>query len=71
MIAAKFNLSEHTVKVHIHNTIKKLGAQNRTAAAAIFLARAAGVNRAMAPSPAMSGSEHAMPRFQEILLVLG
>jgi DNA-binding NarL/FixJ family response regulator len=44
MIAAKFNLSEHTVKVHIHNTIKKLGAQNRTAAAAIFLARAAGVN---------------------------
>jgi hypothetical protein len=25
----------------------------------------------MAPSPAMSGSEHAMPRFQEILLVLG
>ncbi|WP_353646452.1 LuxR C-terminal-related transcriptional regulator [Mesorhizobium sp. WSM2239] len=41
MIAAKFSLSEHTVKVHIHNIIKKLGAQNRTAAAAIFLARAA------------------------------
>jgi DNA-binding NarL/FixJ family response regulator len=38
MIAAKFNLSEHTVKVHIHNIIKKLGAQNRTAAAAVFLA---------------------------------
>jgi DNA-binding NarL/FixJ family response regulator len=44
MIAAKFNLSEHTVKVHIHNIIKKLGAQNRTAAAAIFLARAAEAN---------------------------
>jgi DNA-binding NarL/FixJ family response regulator len=44
IIAAKFNLSEHTVKVHIHNIIKKLGAQNRTAAAAIFLARAAEAN---------------------------
>jgi DNA-binding NarL/FixJ family response regulator len=44
LIAAKFNLSEHTVKVHIHNIIKKLGAQNRTAAAAIFLAGAAETN---------------------------
>jgi DNA-binding NarL/FixJ family response regulator len=45
MIAAKFSLSEHTVKVHIHNIIKKLRAQNRTAAAAIFLARAADASR--------------------------
>jgi DNA-binding NarL/FixJ family response regulator len=37
LIAAKLELSEHTIKVHIHNIIKKLGAQNRTAAAAIFL----------------------------------
>jgi DNA-binding NarL/FixJ family response regulator len=37
LIAAKLDLSEHTVKVHIHNIIKKLGAKNRTAAAAIFL----------------------------------
>jgi DNA-binding NarL/FixJ family response regulator len=44
MIAANLNLSEHTVKVHIHNIIKKLGAQNRTGAAAIFLARAAEAN---------------------------
>jgi DNA-binding NarL/FixJ family response regulator len=48
MIAAKFNLSEHTVKVHIHNIIKKLGAQNRTAAAAIFLAEANTRNGALA-----------------------
>ncbi|MFU0505067.1 response regulator transcription factor [Pseudaminobacter sp. NGMCC 1.201702] len=37
LIAAKFKLSEYTVKVHLHHIIKKLGAQNRTAAAAIFL----------------------------------
>jgi DNA-binding NarL/FixJ family response regulator len=43
-IAAKFNLSEHTIKVHLHNIIKKLGAGNRTAAAAMFLERAGSVN---------------------------
>lgn len=36
LIAAKLDLSEHTIKVHIHHIIKKLGARNRTAAAAIF-----------------------------------
>ena len=35
-IAAEFNLSEHTVKVHLHNIIAKLGAHNRTDAAARF-----------------------------------
>jgi DNA-binding NarL/FixJ family response regulator len=40
LIAAKFNLSEHTIKVHLHNIIKKLGAGNRTAAAAMFLEHA-------------------------------
>lgn len=39
LIAAKFNLSEHTIKVHLHNIIKKLGTRNRTAAAAMFLER--------------------------------
>ena len=44
LIAAQFNLSEHTIKVHLHNIIKKLGARNRTAAAAIFLERVGSVN---------------------------
>ncbi|WP_244421593.1 response regulator transcription factor [Allomesorhizobium alhagi] len=37
VIAGKLNLSEHTVKVHLHHIIKKLGTHNRTSAAAIFL----------------------------------
>ena len=35
-IATSFGLSEHTVKVHLHNIISKLGAHNRTEAAARF-----------------------------------
>lgn len=35
-IAADLRLSESTVKVHIHNVIGKLGAQNRTEAATLF-----------------------------------
>lgn len=42
-IARQCHLSEHTVKVHVRNVIKKLKASNRTAAAAIFL-------RGMAPA---------------------
>lgn len=36
LIAAEFQLSEHTVKIHLHNIITKLGAHNRTEAAARF-----------------------------------
>ncbi|WP_198389827.1 response regulator transcription factor [Sinorhizobium meliloti] len=36
LIAAEFRLSEHTVKIHLHNIITKLGAHNRTEAVARF-----------------------------------
>lgn len=37
LIAEAFGLSEHTVKIHIHNLIRKLRVHNRTEAAAFFL----------------------------------
>jgi DNA-binding NarL/FixJ family response regulator len=36
LIAANMELSEHTVKVHVHNIIRKLKVHNRTQAAAIY-----------------------------------
>jgi DNA-binding NarL/FixJ family response regulator len=36
IIAVKMELSEHTVKVHVHNIIRKLKVHNRTQAAAVF-----------------------------------
>jgi DNA-binding NarL/FixJ family response regulator len=36
-IAFALNLSDHTVKIHLHNVTRKLGAHNRTEAAAAFL----------------------------------
>ena len=38
-IANDLNLSGHTVKIHLHNIITKLGAHNRTEAAAIYRSR--------------------------------
>ena len=35
-IAAEVRLSENTVKIHLHNIIRKLGTHNRTEAAARF-----------------------------------
>lgn len=35
-IAAECQISEHTVKIHLHNIISKLGSHNRTEAAARF-----------------------------------
>lgn len=37
LIATDLNLSEHTVKIHIHNVIRKLRVHNRTEAAALYL----------------------------------
>lgn len=39
-IAAVLGLSEHTVKIHIHNLISKLRVHNRTEAASIYLREA-------------------------------
>ncbi len=36
VVAADLNLSEHTVKRHLHNIIRKLGVRNRTEAAARY-----------------------------------
>jgi DNA-binding CsgD family transcriptional regulator len=38
-IAHKMSLSEHTVKLHLHNAITKIGARNRTEAANWYLSR--------------------------------
>jgi len=43
VIAGQLNLSEHTVKLHLHHIIAKLGVRNRTGAARWFLARSAPV----------------------------
>jgi two-component system nitrate/nitrite response regulator NarL len=44
IIAAELALSEHTVKLHIHNVIAKLGVNNRTEAAVLYLADRPKVN---------------------------
>ncbi|QYO77692.1 helix-turn-helix transcriptional regulator [Devosia salina] len=40
IIASRMNLSEYTVKVHVHNIIRKLRVHNRTQAAAYWLGNA-------------------------------
>lgn len=44
IIAAELDLSEHTVKLHIHNVISKLGVNNRTEAAICYLAEGSNAN---------------------------
>ncbi|WP_394885641.1 UDP-glucose 4-epimerase GalE (plasmid) [Mesorhizobium sp. AaZ16] len=39
IIAANLGVSEHTVKIHLQKIIRKLGATNRTGAAAIYIER--------------------------------
>ncbi|MEM9584314.1 MAG: response regulator transcription factor [Pseudomonadota bacterium] len=50
IIASDLDISEHTVKLHIHNIIKKLGVSNRTAASAWF--------HAHHPTPSGPSSDH-------------
>ncbi len=54
IIAAALRLSEHTVKIHMHNIITKLGAHNRTEAAAVFHARKGSFHNGMEHSKAHS-----------------
>jgi DNA-binding NarL/FixJ family response regulator len=42
LIAGELALSEHTVKLHMHHIIKKLGVRNRTEAAGIYLSNPRG-----------------------------
>lgn len=51
IIAADLGLSEHTVKIHLHNIISKLGVHNRTEAAAMYFEHAAHREGSDAPSP--------------------
>jgi DNA-binding NarL/FixJ family response regulator len=45
VIAYRLNVSENTVKVHLHNIIVKLGVRNRTEAAAIYHERQVSLGR--------------------------
>lgn len=44
IIAADLDLSVHTVKLHIHNVFKKIGAANRTCAAGWYMQQNAGTS---------------------------
>lgn len=57
LIAAALGLSENTVKIHMHNVIRKLGTRNRTEAAAVFLLSAAAPVGAPANGGAPEGIE--------------
>lgn len=57
LIAASLGLSEHTVKIHLHNIITKLGAHNRTEAAAIYHGRREALSQRAAG---------AMPKAQQL-----
>lgn len=50
-VATALGLSEYTVKIHLHHIIRKLGANNRTGAAAIYHARFAAQDAARARRP--------------------
>jgi DNA-binding NarL/FixJ family response regulator len=59
VIASDLGVSEHTVKIHLHNIIRKLRVRNRTEAAAMFL-QASWRDTA---GPANNGSTGATPQL--------
>ena len=54
IIAARMSLSEHTVKVHVHNIIRKLRVHNRTQAANSYLTDAGRRRPETMPHPVLS-----------------
>ena len=60
-VGRKLNLSEGTVKVHLHNIYSKLGVKNRTALAVLALTEFASVR--MLPHAANSDLEKAELEF--------
>lgn len=60
LIAHRMSLSEHTVKVHVHNLLSKLRVSNRTQAAATYRRGTTGPS-AMAVSRAARGAGDAVP----------
>lgn len=61
IIAADLGLSEHTVKLHIHNIITKLGVHNRTEAAVLYLERSNGAAARATAARIDGGSSDAPP----------
>ena len=57
LIAAALGLSEHTVKIHLHNIITKLGAHNRTEAAAIYHQRREAVSGRGVSAPSVAPAQ--------------
>lgn len=54
VIASELRLSENTVKIHLHNIIRKLAVKNRTQAAALYLLDAGGEGKTSRPAAVQS-----------------
>ena len=61
IIAAALGLSEHTVKIHIHNIIAKLGVHNRTEAVAFYFEQKEKDARDVAPDGHLRSSGDPVP----------
>lgn len=61
IIAATFSLSEHTVKIHIHNIITKLGVHNRTEAVAFYFEQKEKDARNNSPDGHLRSSGNSVP----------
>lgn len=61
IIAASLRLSEHTVKIHIHNIISKLGVHNRTEAVALYFEQKEKDAREVSPDGPLHSSDDPVP----------